>query len=240
MSYRLKMLYQSVFGQKRKLLKKTYSQCGEDVIMSHLFHELRMPQPSFIDIGAHHPKYLNNTYFFYKNGSRGINIEPDPALIDAFKKQRADDKNLNIGIADDRGMADFYVMNEPTLNTFVKEEADRIHQEHPGYFIKEVLKIQLVPLAEVIKEHNKGVFPDLLSLDVEGLDEVILRSIDYDVTAPKVICVETISFSTKGEGVKNMAILNFLKDKGYRVYADTYINTIFVHNDTWENHFQRK
>lgn len=29
---------------------------------------------------------------------------------------------------------------------------------------------------------------------------------------------------------------SFLKSKGYSVYADTYINTIFVREDKWKDH----
>lgn len=217
----------------RSKAKHSYSQCGEDLIMKHLFHELKIEKPSYIDIGAHHPYYLNNTCLFYEQGARGINIEPDPTLYAAFVKERKNDINLNIGINLTRGELDFYIFNEPTLNTFVKEESERIHKEHPGYFVKEVKKIQTVPLHEVIEKHHAGKFPDLMSLDVEGLDEVIIRSVNFEKTLPTVICVETISFSTKGRGVKNSAILTFLESKDYMVYADTNINTIFVKRSAW-------
>ena len=74
----------------------------------------------------------------------------------------------------------------------------------------------------------------MLSLDVEGLDEQILKSINYKNYSPKVICVETISFSTKGRGVKNDGMIQFLKENGYMVYADTNINTLFVLENLWQ------
>ena len=72
-----------------------------------------------------------------------------------------------------------------------------------------------------------------MSLDVEGLDEMILKSINYEKSCPSVICVETISFSENGDGVKNKPIIEFLESKGYLLFADTYINTIFVKKDKW-------
>ena len=45
------------------------------------------------------------------------------------------------------------------------------------------------------------------------------------------MCIETISFSTTGNGVKNTALIDFVKAQGYMVYADTYINTIFVRTE---------
>ncbi len=71
----------------RKLLKRSiefrkisYSQCGEDIIVDYIFKAIGINKPSYIDIGAHDPHYLNNTYIFSKKGCKGINIEPDPYL----------------------------------------------------------------------------------------------------------------------------------------------------------------
>jgi hypothetical protein len=69
---------------------------------------------------------------------------------------------------------------------------------------------------------------------VEGLDLKILESIEYTDNTPKVVCVETMTYSTTGHGMKSLDIIDFLKDMGYMVYADTYINTIFVKRSFWE------
>ncbi|MEI7488092.1 MAG: FkbM family methyltransferase, partial [Chryseobacterium sp.] len=84
-------------------------------------------------------------------------------------------------------------------------------------------------------EHSDGVFPDFLSLDVEGVDMEILESVDFEKNAPIVICVETVSFSDSSNGVKDFKIADFLGQKGYMVYADTFINTIFVKKEKWIN-----
>jgi hypothetical protein len=54
--------------------KVSYSQCGEDILIDFVFKQLKIENPSYLDIGAHHPFHLNNTYYFYKNGSSGVNI----------------------------------------------------------------------------------------------------------------------------------------------------------------------
>jgi FkbM family methyltransferase len=233
MRYTLKGIWHKFFPPGRVEEKRSYSQCGEDLIADHIFQQLKIARPTYIDIGAHHPKYLNNTYLFYKKGARGINIEPDPSLFREFEKQRPEDINLNIGIGDTEGDADFYIMNEPTLNTFVKEEADKAHEEHEFYKITEVRKLRLRPVMSIISEYCNGKFPDFLSLDVEGLDEMIIRSIDFSKGGPVVICVETITFSAKRQGRKKTELIDFLVQQGYLVYADTYINTIFVRKDSW-------
>ncbi len=61
----------------------------------------------------------------------------------------------------------------------------------------------------------------------------ILQSLDFKEWRPAVICVETISYAPKKEQKKVDNIFKYLKNNNYRVYADTYINTIFVDNTRW-------
>ena len=215
-----------------KFQKTSYSQCGEDLIVKFIFDNLNIKNPSYIDIGAHHPYYISNTALFYQNGSVGINIEPDPILFEAFEKNREKDKNLNIGISNSEDVLDFYVISSPTLNTFSKEEA--INYEKEGNFkIKDIKKIKVNTLQNVINEFANGVFPQFLSVDAEGIDELIIKSIDFENNFPIVICIETISFSTTGNGVKNINLIKLIEDSGYMLYADTHINSIFVRKNNW-------
>jgi FkbM family methyltransferase len=222
-----------MFSKAKHWMKTSFSQSGEDLIVKFLFDELQIKNPSYIDIGAHHPYYLSNTALFYQAGSRGINIEPDPQLFKRFTKYRKKDINLNIGVGETEGEADFYLISSPTLNTFSRQEAENYRHEG-DYQITAVVKTQLNSLHHIIETINHGVFPHFLNLDAEGIDELIIKSIDYSVKYPIVMCVETISFSTSRKGIKNKPLIDFILDRGYLVYADTYINTIFVKKDIWE------
>jgi FkbM family methyltransferase len=213
--------------------RQSFSQCGEDMIVRHIFANLGITKPSYLDVGAHHPYYLSNTALFYQDGSRGINIEPDPTLFKEFLRHRKGDINLNFGVSDMAGVADFYVISPPTLNTFSKEEAEKYSQIE-GFFIRSIEKIPVKTLANILGEYCNGSFPQFLSIDAEGIDELIIKNIDYEQNSPIVICIETISFSTTGLGVKNAEIIDFLISRGYLAYADTNINTIFVKKELWE------
>jgi FkbM family methyltransferase len=163
----------------------------------------------------------------------GINIEPDPKLFELFKEIRVRDKNLNIGISDKEEVLDFYVISTPTLNTFSKKEAQNYEKEG-NFKINEIIKIKVTHLDMVIKNFANGIFPQFLSIDAEGVDEMIINQIDFDSNYPIVICIETISFSTSGNGVKNEDLIQNIKSKGYLLYADTNINTIFVRKKLWK------
>lgn len=210
--------------------KVSYSQTGEDLIIRFIFDILGVPHPSFLDIGAHHPRYLNNTAVFYDAGSRGVNVEPDPELFKQFPRERPKDNNLNIGISDKEGVADFYIMSEPTLNTFSKNEAEKYQKD--GYAIDRVIKVNTKSINTVL--HNTlRLAPDFMNLDAEGINLDILKTMDFKKFEPKVICVETISFSRTGRGVKDQELINYIIDKGYMIYADTYINSIFIKERLW-------
>lgn len=219
--------------KRNKFKKKSYAQSGEDLIIKYIFDCLNISTPTYLDIGAHHPFYLSNTALFYENGSVGVNIEPDPNLFINFKKFRKKDINLNIGVSDHENVLDFYIISTPTLNTFSKEEAEKYSIEG-NYKILKTKKIKVDTLTSIIHNYCNGIFPDILSVDAEGVDELIIKSINFINNSPKVICIETISFSTKGRGIKNNMLIKYLTKNGYLVYADTNINTIFVRQDIWE------
>jgi hypothetical protein len=71
-----------------------------------------------------------------------------------------------------------------------------------------------------------------LSIDIEGLDLAVLKTMDYDKYPIPVICVETAVFSINHIRSKNFEIQEFFFARDYFIYADTYMNTIFV-NKNW-------
>lgn len=227
---RLKPLYLKLFPTDFKNI--SYSQTGEDLIVQFLFNKLGIFNPSYIDVGAHHPFKLSNTALFYKKGSRGINIEPDPNLFKAFVDYRGEDININIGIGKINTELDFYIISSPTLNTFSKKEAES-YAKQGNYKITTVERIQVKTIQSVLKEFFNSNFPDFLNVDAEGVDDLIIKSIDYERNFPIVICVETMSFSTNGNGIKNTSLIEYIVSKGYIIFADTYINTIFVREELW-------
>ncbi|MGN6605044.1 MAG: FkbM family methyltransferase [Ginsengibacter sp.] len=210
---------------------KSFSQCGEDLLVRYIFNLRGIERPSYIDIGAHDPYFLSNTALFYAIGSRGINIEANPALIMKFEKYRPDDINLNFGIGTYEGELDFYLMKDSTLSTFSKGEVDCMIVN--GKNLSEIKKIKVTTISNILKQYFNGIFPDFLSIDVEGLDFEILQSIDFGKSCPKVICVEAAEYSPIGAGKRKGQVIEFLVSKGYYEYANTNLNAIMVKNEFW-------
>lgn len=226
-------LYNKYIDKSFSVQKQSYSQCGEDLIVDFLFTwVLNIKNPSFMDVGAHHPWYLSNTYLMYRKGSTGVNIEPDPYLFSSFPKLRKRDININKGVAFNTTSmeADFYIMSSRVLNTFSKSEATRVSGQG-NVSIEEIKKIELVNINDLFKKFYSEKELDFLSIDVEGLDLNILNTIEFEQNKPKVICVETLEYAEQRIIKKNTETIDFLKSRDYFVYADTSINTIFARKD---------
>jgi FkbM family methyltransferase len=220
----------------------SYSQSGEDLLINFIFNQLSIKKPTYLDLGAHNHKYLSNTYFFYKRGSSGINVEADPKLISDFSKYRKRDVNLNVGVCPEGGggHANFYLMSESTMNTFCEKTALRLDKE-TNIKIQKLKRVPVLPISEILSKHSSNKFPDLLSVDIEGLDSLVVESIQkYSLDdRPVVICIETIEYAEKTVPKKKLSIAEDIKSLGYFHYADTWINSIFVRNDLFVDSYEK-
>jgi methyltransferase, FkbM family len=214
--------------------KLSYSQFGEDLIIEHFFNQVDIKKPTYLDIGANEPKYISNTYYFYEHGSRGVLVEPNPYLYKKILKYRLKDQVVNAGIGvNNINEADFYMFPDKYngLSTFSEKEA--LHWKNVGMKglgkinYEKIMKIPLLNINSILEQYFNEKAPNLISLDVEGLDLDILKSIDYKKWRPEIICVETLQYNENQQGFKNHDIINFMLQNEYAVYADTYVNTIF-------------
>ncbi|KAF0126988.1 MAG: FkbM family methyltransferase [Elusimicrobia bacterium] len=209
----------------------SYSQAGEDVVMDFLLQQTGLCKPHYLELGASHPVGSNNTYKFYERGARGVLVEADKNLIPIIRKIRPEDTILNIGVGEyDAPEQDFYLFKSSALNTFSREAAQNI-EKNGVHKIQAVIKLPVKTINSIIRE-NFAAYPDLLSIDIEGLDLPVLKTLDFTEYPIPVICAETCGYSENHRKVKNRDIEEFLRTKGYFVYADTYINTICV-NHVW-------
>jgi FkbM family methyltransferase len=205
----------------------SWSQEGEDQILRRIFE--RQSTGFYIDVGAHHPKRFSNTYLFYKRGWRGINIDAMPNSMRDFNKIRPLDINLELGIGAEQCQLEYYVFNEPALNGFSKKLSLERHDSDSTYKIKEVIKVNVQPLSQVIDRHlphGQGI--DFVSVDVEGLDFEVLKSNDWVKYRPKFVLVEILGSSL--HDIEKNEISRFMCEAGYVLYAKC-MNTVFFEDE---------
>jgi FkbM family methyltransferase len=205
--------------------KFSFSQFGEDLVANGLLTAIGIQKPSYLDVGAYEPIRSNNTYLFHRRGGRGVLVEPNVALTDKLRQKRPGDTVLAAGIGlDDTSEADYYVLSDDELNTFDKEQADRLTRETTTKLLK-VVKMPLLSINRVMAEHFGGKAPDFLSIDIEGLDFAVMKTLDYTRFRPKVICIETVITATMKHNPDTLALL---AEKGYELRGMTHPNTLFV------------
>ncbi|MES2364326.1 MAG: FkbM family methyltransferase [Pseudomonadota bacterium] len=203
------------------------------MITDFVFMLLGIDEIAYLDIGAHHPTWLSNTYHFYGKGDHGVLIEPDEDLCKGLRKKRPKDRvlNLAVGVSGDDKIS-MYVMTSRTLNTLDKAQAEAL-QASGRERIEEVRNVRRLGINEILAEHFGGSKPNFVSLDIEGLDFDILQAWDFDRFRPEIFCVETLTYSQSNTERKLTEIIDLMISRRYRIYADTYVNTIFVCEDAW-------
>lgn len=201
----------------------SYSQEGEDLILKRIFKDKKAGV--YVDVGAHHPWFISNTYNFYLNNWQGINIDAAPGSIALFNKVRPRDINIETAIGNEEGEQDFYIFSSPELNTFSKENAE-IFRTWPNTSLLQTVKINVQKLSTVLDKYMPSINTteiDFFSIDVEGLDLEVLKSNDWQKYSPRVILVEEL-FSKVADVSSPINI--FLREKGYELFAKTF-NTCF-------------
>jgi FkbM family methyltransferase len=206
--------------------KQSYAQQGEDLVVEQMLGTLGIAKPSYVDIGAQHPSINNNTYLFYKAGGRGLLVEPNPTYAQLLRERRSEDTVLEAGIGVTNATeADYYVMaGDGQLNTFSKEQADELVKLNGPQALVKVIKRPLFDVNEVFAKHFTARPPDFLSIDVEGLDFDILKTLDFDRFRPKLVCVETCLL----DGELHAGIMSLMAAKGYAARGGSFVNTVFV------------
>lgn len=208
---------------------RSYSQEGEDMILRNIFRNKR--DGFYVDIGAHHPKLFSNTYFFYKIGWSGINVDAMPGSMDIFKKTRSRDINLEQAVSDIEQELTFYAFNPAALNTFSPELASERKQIQKFKFLFEK-KIKTHKLIDILEEYVPSKTNiNFMTIDVEGLDLEVLKSNDWNRYRPQVILIESLNFDFDNRA--NDQVYSFLTERGYRIFSKT-VNTLFFLEKNFE------
>lgn len=194
----------------------SFSSAGEDMILRHLLGSDKM-QGFYVDVGAFHPTLFSNTYFFYLNGWRGINVEARPGSKMLFDKVRPRDVNLEVGISGERGTMTYYFIGDDSpMNSFSPEFLRDIKMLDQ---VKKEISIPTVPLADVLERHvPDGQAIDFMNVDVEGRDFEVLESNDWKRFRPRFIVVED-----EGLDPSQSQIVKMMSGHGYELCARNVI-----------------
>lgn len=198
--------------------KRSYSQSGEDIIVDAEIGRKR--KGFYIDIGAFHPKVFSNSYMFYKRGWNGVCVEPNPQMKLPFKVVRSRDTFLNCGVSAlvENKTLDYFVFDEPATNTFSAKQAS--NNQRLGRKLIKKISLPVVSIGEILGKYvPKGKHVDFLSIDIEGMDLAILKSIDWKKFKPGVVICEELD--------KTSSVRDYMTSKGYELKGMTSYSLVF-------------
>ncbi len=206
----------------------SFSQEGEDLILQRYFEG--KTKGFFVDIGAHHPIRFSNTYHFYRRGWRGINIDACPDSMKLFKKIRPKDINLEMGVGLTDAMLDYYMFDEPALNSFDRALSEERNRD-TAYRIVDIRSIRVSPLSKILDQHlnNNQTSIDFFNVDVEGLDLDVLKSNNWERYSPTLIITESLKNSIAD--ILQSGVNTYLVSVGYQLVSKT-INSLIYRKDT--------
>ena len=226
-------ILQNIYLKNKYFIKKkTYAMDGEDLAIVQYIE--KKEKGFYVDIGAHHPIHRNNTQLLFNRGWEGINIDVNQFSIDLFNFLRPDDLNLLTAISDQEGEITFYYQKKfSQLNTTDKKIA---HEHFNGNFNERLVKCQSIHNI-LINSKYKEVKIDFLNIDVEGAEMKVLRTLNFEIYDPKLICIEILGYrdldSMEREiRIKDDEIYRYLIEKNYKKVwsGSSYCSHLFVKN----------
>ncbi|MDE5556642.1 MAG: FkbM family methyltransferase [Ruminococcus sp.] len=211
-------------------INMTFSQSGEDSIIKYIFNTLGRKIGTYLDLGANHAFHLSNTYNFYVSGARGVLLEANPELAMELVEKRPEDIVINKCLAEKSGETlDFYILNGDGLSTSDYNAVQNFIKENPSLKITKKITINSITINEIIEEYFPEKAPDIMNIDIEGMELSILKMTDFEKFRPLIIICEMIEYKNGLTiGQKNNEILEFMQKNDYIEFAFTGINSIFI------------
>jgi FkbM family methyltransferase len=172
----------------------------------------------YVDVGAHDGVSINNTLYFYKNNNwTGINIEPIKQVFDKLVTNRPNDINLNCAVCNNDGETDFLCntgyteMISGIKHTFDPRHLSRLHSENSIMgSTTEIIKVNTKKLETICYENNISHI-NYLSIDVEGAEFEVIKSINFDK-----VFIDVIGFENNYND-SSIPIVNYLENNNFVV-----------------------
>lgn len=211
-------------------MNMSFSQSGEDSVINYISSATGRKIKTYLDLGANHAVHYSNTYNFYTRGARGVLLEANPELAMELVEKRPEDIVINKCLAEKSGeKLDFYIMNGDGLSTCDYNAVQNFIKENPALKVTKKITIDSITINEIIDEYFPENAPDVMNIDIEGMELAVLKMMNFEKFRPLVIICEMIEYkSVITIGEKNNEILEFMKKNDYVEFAFTGINSIFI------------
>ena len=213
-----------------------YSQCKQDEMMERMVFK-GYKSGIYMDIGAHDGVTYNNTLYFAKhNGWTGINVEPLKSVYDKLVLSRPNDINLNYAVANTDGTAEFMAntgyteMISGLVSTYDSRHDTRLKNENNVMGSKtDIITVNTKRVETICDEYNITHI-NYLTIDVEGAEFEVIKSINFDKVMIDVIGFENNYHDT------SMPIIAYLETHNFKlIYKNTDVFMINTKSQFYKN-----
>lgn len=201
------------------------SQFGEDEFV--VTHVKRLPkQGVFVDVGAGDPVRFSNSYHFEQLGWTGLCIDADPKQVEALTQSRdCEVEWAAVGLTS--GEVQLLQSENPDFSTTL-DHLPTVAEARGWEYAP--ISVPAMPLEALVEKHGiQGI--DLLTIDTEGTELDVCKSLDWEKHRPETVIVE---FLTWGRPSQEMAVRDYFATMPYRLIHRTRSNLVF-----WESGFRR-
>lgn len=202
----------------------SFSANCEDVMLRRLFQAT--PSGFYVDVGAAHPIFENDTRALNLAGWRGVNVEPNQEFLVELQRVRPDDVNLGVVLSDQPGELMFYEIPGTGLSTLDADQAQRLMAT--GREVRP-RPVAVQTLAHVLEQSDAPKTFELLKIDVEGAEYAVLSGNDWSRFRPRVIIAEA-TFPESPER-RDDKVRQFLREVGWRHVWFDGLNDWFLAED---------
>jgi FkbM family methyltransferase len=203
--------------------KNSYSQFNQDINVLNFYNKKR--NGFFLDIGAYNGVDMSNTYLFEKQYDwKGVCFEP---LVDMFKKLA----EARTAICCNKAL---YTESNKKVKFSCCDLLSGITDNIDKYnWVKdsESYEVDTIRLDDFMIE-NENIIPkfiEYMSLDTEGTEFDILKTIDFNKYRIGYITVEHNFVEPKRQNMRN-----FLLSKGYLYFGENSVDDDYVHKSLIE------
>ena len=220
-------IYYNIYIRNFKSLFESSQYNEEDLILSYF---KRGYKGNFLDLGCFHPTRHNNTFKLYKKGWRGINIDLNKITIDLFNTIRPGDVNICTALSNKKGKANLYYLGDFSVHNTIYKNNLNLLKGHFSINKKDIKikKTKTERLDNILKKYRFFKI-DFMSVDIEGEEIKVLRSLDLKKFNIRYICIEIFDHNKKSIE-NNLKVIRHLRKNGYMLKDKTPINYIFKKN----------
>ena len=222
----------SKYKSRYELVSKYKSQYNQD---SYLENQIFKGYKNgfYVDVGAHDGLTINNTLYFERyNNWNGINIEPIKKVFDNLIRNRPNSLNLNCAVSNKDGKTEFLNNKGSTemlsgiKNTFGNRHLQRLNKENNETgSTTETITVNTKKLETIFNENNiKHV--NYLSIDVEGGEFEVIKSINFDK-----VFIDVIGFENNYSDDSN-PIISYLENKNFIVIHDKLLDIFMINKNS--------